>query len=291
VVSTGQPPGTIPGDGERPVSWMGIGEFARLSRLSPKALRLYDELGLLRPGRVDAESGYRWYAAGQLEQARLVASLRQIGVPLAQIRVILGLDAVAAAEQVGAYWAQAEADHGARRELVGYLVGQLNGKQAVMYEVTTRDVPARRLLSLLRHAHADDLLAMGREFFIHRMRDGEVPRLPGIAGAPFTIFHGEASEDSDGPVEWCWPVPDDQADELAARFPDLTLRVEPAHEEAFVQPGNAQLPQAQIVLALESLYTWVSQQQRRPSGAVRQILVRNPQSTTGPDGEWAIPLR
>jgi hypothetical protein len=57
---------------------MGTGEFARLSRLSPKALRLYDELGLLRPARVDLDSGYRWYACGQLDQARLVASLRQI---------------------------------------------------------------------------------------------------------------------------------------------------------------------------------------------------------------------
>jgi len=71
---------------------MGIGEFAPLSRLSPKALRLY-ELGLLPPARVDLDSGYRWYACGQLDQARLVASLRQIGVPLAQIQVILGLDA------------------------------------------------------------------------------------------------------------------------------------------------------------------------------------------------------
>ena len=53
---------------------MGIGEFARLSRLSrlsPKALRLCHELGLLSPARVDPDSGYRWYAAGQLERARL----------------------------------------------------------------------------------------------------------------------------------------------------------------------------------------------------------------------------
>jgi len=88
---------------------MGIGEFARLSRLSPKALRLYDEPGLLPPARVDLDSGYRWYACGQLDQARLVASLRQIGVPLAQIKVVLGLDAPAAAGQVAAWWTGAEA--------------------------------------------------------------------------------------------------------------------------------------------------------------------------------------
>ena len=51
------------------MSEMSIGEFARRSRLSPKALRLYDELGLLTPVRVDDNSGYRLYVADQLEQA------------------------------------------------------------------------------------------------------------------------------------------------------------------------------------------------------------------------------
>jgi PPM family protein phosphatase len=71
---------------------VSIGEFARLSRLSAKALRLYDELGLLPPARVDPESGYRFYEVEQLDRARLVASLRQIGVTLAQIKVILDLE-------------------------------------------------------------------------------------------------------------------------------------------------------------------------------------------------------
>jgi DNA-binding transcriptional MerR regulator len=67
------------------VKLLTIGEFARLSRLSQKALRLYDELGLLRPFRVDEWSGYRYYAPSQLERARLVAWLRRLGMPLAQI--------------------------------------------------------------------------------------------------------------------------------------------------------------------------------------------------------------
>jgi DNA-binding transcriptional MerR regulator len=93
------------------VDLMSIGEFARLSRLSAKALRLYDELRLLPPAQVDPDSGYCWYAAGQLDNARLVASLGQIGVPLTEIKVMLGLEPEAAAAQVGAYWAGAEADH------------------------------------------------------------------------------------------------------------------------------------------------------------------------------------
>jgi len=69
------------------VKLLTIGEFARAARLSPKALRLYDELGLLRPARVDEWSGYRYYAPGQLERARLVAWLRRVGLPEEQARM------------------------------------------------------------------------------------------------------------------------------------------------------------------------------------------------------------
>ncbi len=60
---------------------VSIGEFSQLSRLSPKALRLYDELGLLVPDHVDAATGYRWYADTQLDQARVVALLRRAPAP------------------------------------------------------------------------------------------------------------------------------------------------------------------------------------------------------------------
>ena len=66
-----------------------IGAFARASRLSPKALRLYDSLGLLAPAHVDEVSGYRFYRPDQLEQARLVAWLRRLGMPLARIQIVL----------------------------------------------------------------------------------------------------------------------------------------------------------------------------------------------------------
>ena len=49
-----------------------IGAFARASRLSPKALRIYDELGLLRPARVDEASGYRFYEPAQVPVAQVI---------------------------------------------------------------------------------------------------------------------------------------------------------------------------------------------------------------------------
>ncbi|HEY1914722.1 MAG TPA: MerR family transcriptional regulator [Streptosporangiaceae bacterium] len=270
---------------------MGIGEFAQRSRLSPKALRLYDELGLLTPARVDPDSGYRWYCDEQLERARLVASLRQLGAPLARIKVIADLDAGAAADAVGSYWEQAEAGHVLRRELAGYLVSHLNGKEFPMYDVTVRDMPARSMLCVLRHAHTQEHMALGRDM-IKRLRPVAKPQPHDPVTAPFAIFHGEVSEDSDGPVEWCWPVPPDQAASLAARFPDLELRTEAAHQEAFVHVGQGRLDRAQLEPVVESLFAWTAAQHRQVVGGLRQLLVSNPESGgNGPDGEWAIALR
>ncbi|MEV0368341.1 MerR family transcriptional regulator [Streptomyces sp. NPDC050636] len=118
-----------------------IGAFARASRLSPKALRLYDELGLLTPARVDPWSGYRRYAPAQLERARLVAWLRRLGMPLARIRDVCELAPGPAAEAVAAYWAQVEADTAARRDLAAFLVDQLSRKDTAMTEPRHDDSP------------------------------------------------------------------------------------------------------------------------------------------------------
>ena len=111
---------------------MNSGAFARASGLSRKALRLYDELGLLPPVKVDAQSGYRFYEPAQLEQARLVAWLRRLGMPLATIRCVSTLPPALAAEELAAYWERAEADIGARRDLASFLIGYLSGKDSGM---------------------------------------------------------------------------------------------------------------------------------------------------------------
>jgi serine/threonine protein phosphatase PrpC len=109
-----------------------IGDFARASGLTPKALRLYDDLGLLRPAEVDPSSGYRRYAREQLGQARLVATLRLVGMPLARIEEVLDAPPAAAARLVEAYWLQVEHDTSSRRDIVAVLVEQLESEEPSM---------------------------------------------------------------------------------------------------------------------------------------------------------------
>lgn len=109
-----------------------IGAFATAAQLTPKALRLYDELGVLPPAAVDPESGYRLYDPAQLERARLIAQLRGIGMPLADIGAICALDPARAAEAVRTYRQQVTADAAARARAADLLVHHLSGKAGTM---------------------------------------------------------------------------------------------------------------------------------------------------------------
>ena len=245
---------------------ISIGEFARRSRLSLKALRLYDERGVLVPSRVDHTSGYRYYDTAQLDQARLVVMLRQLQLPLAAIKELLACDPAHAAARIAEHWRDAEAAHDARRGLADYLVSRLSGKRPVMYEVATREVPERSLLCLKRNVDEQGQWAFGKEF-IAILRERPLPKaMEGRAGAFFCIQWGWVSDDSDGPVEWCKPVPQAEAHALAEHYPELTLRTEPAHQEAFVALPDAGDEAVHWHLAGESLEAWAQEQEQEHEG-------------------------
>lgn len=67
-----------------------IGDFARLARVSVRALRHYEAKGLLRPGHVDARSRYRYYDLQQLATLERLLLLKDLGLPLSAIRELLG---------------------------------------------------------------------------------------------------------------------------------------------------------------------------------------------------------
>jgi DNA-binding transcriptional MerR regulator len=247
------------------VKEISIGEFARRSRLSLKALRLYDERGVLVPARVDQASGYRYYDTDQLDQARLVVMLRELQLPLAAIKELLACDPADAAERIAEYWRGAEAAHDARRGLADYLVNRLRGKRSVMYEVATREIPERSLLCLKRNVDRQGMWAFGKEF-IGILRERPLPKIEGREGAAFCIWWAILNADGDGTIEWCKPVPAAQAESLASRYPELSLRTEPAHEEAFVALPDAGDEAVHWQLAIESLDVWAQEQEQEHKG-------------------------
>lgn len=69
-----------------------IGEFAQLTNLSVRTLRRYHDAGLLEPMSVDPASGYRYYGSEQIPSAQVIHRLRQLDMPLADVRKILASD-------------------------------------------------------------------------------------------------------------------------------------------------------------------------------------------------------
>ncbi|WP_109509954.1 MerR family transcriptional regulator [Nocardioides speluncae] len=171
-----------------------IGDFARASGLTPKALRLYDEMGLLAPAEVDPVSGYRWYAADQLDRARLVARLRLVGMPLARIRVVAELPPAAAAAELRSYWRQVEADTATARDAMASLVSEISPKEHDMHTVhiTASDTASHAARSGIggRDAQLDAVLD-GPEVFAVADGFGERTGVAAAAvaalGAPRTI--------------------------------------------------------------------------------------------------------
>ena len=103
------------------------------------------------------------------------------------------------------------------------------------------------------------------------------------------------NQDSDGPVEFCWPVPQDLAGQLAASFPGLTLRTEPAHQEAYVHLDQDADGGAVAALS-DSVLAWAAEQQRQPSDLPLRVTLL---TTTAPvtdasrrgGSDFALPLR
>ncbi|MHC0433215.1 MerR family transcriptional regulator [Streptomyces sp. O3] len=273
-----------------------IGAFARRTRLSPKALRLYDRLGLLPPAHVDEASGYRRYRADQVERARLVALLRRLDMPLARISEVLALPPARAADAVAAYWAEVERRVAGQRTLADHLRDRLSGRSHGMYErftVQVVDVPEQYVIAESRHTLADELPT-----FI----GGSLERLTtaaracgGLTGAPFVVYHAEVTQESDGPAEACVPV----ADAAAARAWADTVhtarsRVEPAQRLAYTRITKAQVAHPQILSAFEAVEDWVGRQPDLTiAGPCREIYFGD-WAAAGPEDEVcdiAFPVR
>src|SRR5262245_24704386 len=66
-----------------------IGDFSRIARVSCRLLRYYDEIGLLKPGSIERDTGYRYYSASQLPRLNRILVLKELGLSLEEIARVL----------------------------------------------------------------------------------------------------------------------------------------------------------------------------------------------------------
>ncbi|MFC4427840.1 MerR family transcriptional regulator [Deinococcus navajonensis] len=232
-----------------------MGAFAVQARLSHKALRLYDDLGLLQPAFVDPQTAYRFYAPEQLPRAGLIGLLRQLDLPLAQIRTLLDATPAEQIAQLRAHHARTEQAQARRGELTRYLIAKLEGHPMThAYDVQSRSVPAQAVATLTRRVRVGQLESAILEGFaaLEALLAAQQAR---ASGAPFVIYHGEVNADSDGPIEICWPYAG-----LLRPSGEVSLREEPAHEEAYVTLTRAEFSFPHILQAYDATCAYAAAQ-------------------------------
>jgi DNA-binding transcriptional MerR regulator len=256
-----------------------IGEFARRSMLSPKALRLYERQGLLVPAEVDPANRYRRYRQSQLADARLIARLRRLDMPLAVVAEVMAAPPDRRSDLLVMWWDDMERRLAGKRELLVHLLIALSGKERSfdMYEILERDTPEYLVLTEQRHTTVHGLTAWFDDC-MPRLH-GLAERAGGIAGPAFIVYHGEVNEESDGPVEVCVPVAPERRGDVAA-----PTRVEPAHREAYTRIRKSQVAFPQILDAYEAVEQWTAKNNRQISAAPREVYFADFVSA-GPDDE------
>lgn len=227
------------------------GRFGAVTRLSPKALRIYAEHGLLIPAWVDPATGYRYYATNQIPRARLIARLRNLGLPLTRIAGLLDLSPEARATELRAWLAAQGARLAHQTELVESLERQAGQDGTDLGPVRSRVRPATKLLYRQQEVDIHQL-----DLFI------------AAAEADLRAHLCVSGLADDGPlsVHFCDAVTADAAGliEVALSYEgylepaaDLRIRLQPACREVYlpVPAGHEDFPS--ILRVYDALESWL----------------------------------
>jgi DNA-binding transcriptional MerR regulator len=190
---------------------MSIGRFADATGLTVKALRHYDEIGLLIPARVDPDNGYRYYDPAQIEDAVTIRRLRALELPLGEIGALLAADGDMLRARLAAHGYRVAEEVRDKHNLMIELGALVEGGGAEV-AVTVADVPELRLAATIRHLRLvdpDGVTAM-LQLAWERLTDRHIVPF----GSPTALFR---TGDGNGThlVEAGFPVaPDVEGDEL-----------------------------------------------------------------------------
>jgi DNA-binding transcriptional MerR regulator len=248
-----------------------IGGFASAARLSLKAMRLYDQLGILKPSYVDPWSGYRYYHVDQLYAARLIRMMRQMDMPLATIRQVLAAAPADAETLVRGYWEAREQRMVQARQIVHEVVAYLRKEVATMaLDVSVKTAAPQPIISVTSRLKVEQLDSHIRDTLVRLYAQAEAQGGV-VSGPPFGIYHGPVNHDDDGPIEVCLPVRGVSVDAN-----DVVARDLAGGMVAYVMLHGEQCDFPAVLEGYDTLYDWIRQNGYQPSEPPREIWHSQP---------------
>lgn len=244
---------------------LAIGEFSRLTHLSVRTLRRYHDAGLLVPATVDGATGYRYYSADQIPTAQVIHRLRELDVPLTDVRRILqAADPVTRADLVADHLLRLEAELDRTRAAVSSLRRLLQPEPAPV-GVELRAVPPTTVAAVEGDVARDEVLT----WYAGAMAELDAA-VDEPAGAPGGLYDNALFEVDRGHVLVYRPTPQPPR---RGRVHPVTL---PAVELAVaVHVGEHD----DIEVTYGQVGAWVVANALAVAGAVRETYLVGPRDT------------
>lgn len=253
-----------------------IGEFSRMSGLTVKALRLYDEQEILRPGFTDNKSGYRYYSSAQLAEANLIRKLRSLELAIEDIRRYLRLGSL---DERNALLDEHRRKMKEKLDSYSSIVDSLeklakHEEPVTVAEVEVKEISDQPVLSVKFTATLREIGdSLGKAY-------GDIFKYMGVTGIapdgpPVAVYYDMEIKEEDMKVEACIPVgetyPGDEA---------VSGRLLPGCRAAsFMHIGCYE----GFYDAYQSLFIGISNKGLKPVGPLREVYLIGPDSVKDPN--------
>lgn len=250
-----------------------IGEFSKLAQVSIRMLRYYDEMGLLKPIKIDELTGYRMYSATQLPVLNKIIYLRDSGFNVSEIAIAINnnnKDFII--EHLERKYREIEEKIDSEKQKLAKIevakLELIKGKAEMHYRVSIKSIPSYHVLSLRRVI--TDYYSEG-ELWTELVSYAEHQKIL-FAGNSFSIYHDKEYKEINVDVELCVPVK--QKKIIESTLPITMYETEPVPIMAYTMVYGEFSNIAGVYLALAE---WLQNHpQYRMNGSVRQIVHRGP---------------
>ncbi len=256
---------------------ISIGMFSLVTHLSPKALRLYDEKGLLVPAERDICTGYRYYTYAQIERAVRIKNLLWLGFSLDEAANLLCARERGDAGRVRSLFAKrlAATEREIRRlhavqEVLQQQDPLSGGFRMSITEPEIKEIPALRVLSRReRGVYQEAIPRLIGELCAFLDAGNGQQSAARVAGPIMFICHDEEYRETDADIEIAVPI----AGRVTVDSPAIEVRTLPAARVVSVLHTG---PYPGVGAAYEKIFAYLGSHGLAPAGPTRELYFNDP---------------
>jgi effector-binding domain-containing protein len=262
-----------------------IGDFSKLSRVSVKTLRYYDEMGLLKPVSVDRFTGYRLYEYSQLSTLNRILALKELGFSLEEIGRLL--DDELSVEQMRGMLKLRETE---ARQRVREEAERLERIESWLRQIEQEKIMSKydvviKKVEVVKIASVRDVVPLPSEQGRLWGELGEYLEANHVRpnGACFTLYHDDEFKERDWDVEVCEPIEGDLNESARVKvwsLPAATMACT-IHNGGFVTIGEA----------YNAIGKWITDNGYRITGPCREVYLKPSKNGSQTDPETVTEIQ